>query len=593
MNIASLTQIFKRSWILALVGVFVTLTLNGCNPSDFKIKAAQVPQLVYSITAEPKTFNYVLSKESPNVFGPIYEGMLMENGVTAELEPALAESWKEEGQKIIFTLRENLKWSDGKPLTTDDVVFTFNKIYFNKNIPTSIRDVVVIGKNRVFPSVTKLDDRRVEVTSPEPFAPLLRTIGGLAVLPKHVLQDTLEKKDASGNLLFLSTWSTGTDPKKIISNGPFMLDSYKTSERVIFRRNPYYWRRDAQGKQMPYIDRMVWEIVESPDTSLMQFRSSGLDLLEVAPRNFSLLKQEEKRGNFRIYEGGPDQVAIYVTFNQNTGSRNGKPFVDPIKSRWFRTKEFRQAVAYAIDRQTMLTNALRGIGQLQYSAMYSGSPFYLSPEKGLRVYNYNPEKAKQLLLQAGFKYNERGQLLDKDGNRVRFTLTAATASPTGAIVASQMKLDLAKIGIQMDLQQIDFGTLGDKLGSSFDWEAHYGAVGGGGIDPNGSANFWAVNGEYRPFNQAPTAGQPPVQGRLIQPWEEEIARLYVEGAQVLDENKRKEIYWQAERIAAENLPYIYLFNPISLAAVRNRVQNVKYSAYGGALWNIYELKVTD
>ncbi|BAZ38525.1 extracellular solute-binding protein [Calothrix sp. NIES-4101] len=585
--------LMKRSWILALAGVFITLTLNACNPNNFKTQAAQVSQLVYSITAEPKTFNYVLSKESPNVFGPIYEGMLAENGVTAELEPALAESWQEEGQKIIFKLRKDLKWSDGKPLTADDVVFTFNDIYTNKAIPTSIRDVLAIGKSRFFPKVTKIDDRTVEVTSPEPFAPLLRTVGGLAIMPKHALESTLKNKDTSGNLQFLSTWNTGTDPKTVVSNGPFILDSYKTSERVVFKPNPYYWRRDGQGKQMPYIQRMVWQIVESPDTALMQFRSGGLDMLEVAPRNFSLLKKEEKRGQFAILDGGPDQAAIFISFNQNSGSRNGKPFVNPIKSRWFRTKEFRQAIAHAIDRSSMLTNVYRGIGELQYSATFSGSPFYLSPEKGLKAYDYNPQKAKQLLLKAGFKYNEKGQLLDQDGNRVRFSLMAPTGSRTGEIVASQMKLDLEKIGIQMDFQQLDFGVMGDRLGNSFDWEAYFGAVGGGGIDPNGAANFWAVEGEFRPFNQAPTAGQAPVQGRIVEPWEEKIGQLYIEGAQELNEQKRKEIYWETQRIAAEELPYIHLFNPRSLLAVRNRVENMKYSAYGGALWNVYELKVTD
>ncbi|PAX45811.1 ABC transporter substrate-binding protein [Brunnivagina elsteri] len=588
-----LKPLFKRGWILALVSVFCLLALNACNPSNFKTQAAQVSQLVYGITAEPKTFNVVLSKESPNVFSATYEGMLAEDGVTTELKPALAESWKDEGQKITFTLRKDLKWSDGKPLTADDVVFSFNEVFINEKIPTSIRDSLSIGKSRLFPKVSKISDRVIEVTSPEAFAPLLRTVGGLPILPKHALESTLKNKDASGNLQFLSTWDTGTDPKKIVCNGPFVLDSYKTSERVVFKRNPYYWRRDAQGQQLPYLERMVWQIVENPDTLLMQFRSGGLDMLEVAPRNFSLLKKEEKRGNFTIYEGGADQVAIYISFNQNTGSRDGKPFVNPIKSRWFKTKEFRQAIAYAIDRPSMLTNVYRGIGQLQYSEVYTDSPYYLSPKQGLKTYEYNPERARQLLLKSGFKYDQKNQLSDSLGNRVRFSLMAATGSRTGEIVASQMKLDLAKIGIQMDFQQLDFGSIGEKISTTFDWEAHFGAVGGGGIDPNGAANFWAVNGEYRPFNQAPTAGQPPVQGRIIEPWEEEIARLYVEGAQELDTNKRKEIYWQAGRIGAEQLPYIYLFNPTPLAAIRNKVKNVKYSAYGGLLWNLYELKVAD
>ncbi len=587
------TKIFRRSWIFALLAFWIAIALYGCNPNQFKAKAAQAPQLIYTISAEPKTFNVVLSNESPNVFDPIYEGLLIENGVTGKLEPGLAESWLEEGLRVVFTLRKGLKWSDGKPLTVDDVLFTFNDIYFNKAIPTSTRDVLLIGKSHALPKVSKLDDRRIEFTTPEPFAPFLRTVGGVPILPEHVLRQSVTTKNQNGNLLFLSTWDTSTDPKKIISNGPYMLESYATSQRVTFRRNPYYWRRDAQGNPQPYIERMVWEIVESPDTSLMQFRSGGLDVVEVAARNFSLLKREQKRGKFTIYNGGPGSGAIFISFNLNKGSRNGKPLIDPIKSRWFNNVAFRQAVAYGIDRPRMIDNIMRGLGELQNSGTYVRSPYYLSPEQGLKVYDYDPQKAKELLLGAGFKYDNNNRLLDADGNRVRFTLLAPAGSKAGEVVGSQMKQDMGKIGIQIDFLQIDFGVLGDKLGNTFDWEAYFGATTGGGFDPNGSANFWSPNGDFHPFNQKPRAGQAPVEGREVAPWEAEIGRLYIEGAQELDEAKRKQIYWETQRITQEYLPLIHLFTPLSLTAVRDRIQGVKYSAVGGALWNVYELKATE
>lgn len=593
MNSAVLPNIPLRRWFLVLLAFVVAIALFGCNPTDFKTEAAQVSQLVSAIPADPKTFNLVLSQESPNVFGPIYEGLLIENGVTGELEPGLAESWQEEKQRIVFTLREGLKWSDGKPLRVDDVLFTFNKLYFNKDIPTSYRDVLQIGKSRALPKLRKLDDRRVEFTTPEPFAPFLRTVGGVAILPEHALRESVTTKDKNGNLQFVSTWGTDTAPTKIISNGPYKLESYAPGERVTFRRNPYYWRRDTRGNSQPYIERMVWQIVENRDTALMQFRSQGLDLVEIGASSFALLKHEEKRGEFTIYNGGADTGSIFICFNQNKGRRNGRPLVDPIKSRWFNTVAFRQAIAYAIDRPTMINNILRGLGELQHSSIWVRSPYYLSPEQGLKVYDYNVQKAKELLLGAGFKYNNKGQLLDVDGNRVRFTLLSSAGSRTGDVVGSQMKQDLSKIGIQMDFQPIDFGVLGDKLGNSFEWEAYFGATTGGGLDPNGSANFWSPDGEFHPFNQKPTAGQPPIEGREVADWEAEIGRLYIEGAQELDEAKRKAIYGETQRIASEYLPYIHLFTPLSLTAVRDRVQDVKYSAYGGALWNIYELKMAD
>ena len=580
-------------WFLVLLALVMAIALSGCNPTEFKSEAAQVPQLVSAISADPKTFNLVLSNESPNVFAPIYEGLITENGVTGEIEPGLAESWQEEKQRIVFTLRKGLKWSDGKALTVDDVLFSFNDIYFNKDIPTSYRDVIQIGKSRALPKLRKLDDRRVEFTVPEPFAPFLRTAGGFAILPEHALRQSVTTKNRDGSLQFLSTWGTDTDPAKIISNGPYKLESYTPNERVTFRRNPYYWRRDAQSNSQPYIERMVWQIVENRDTALMQFRSQGLDVVEIGASSFALLKHEEKRGKFTIYNGGPDPGSIYICFNQNKGRRNGRPLVEPIKSRWFNTVAFRQAVAYAIDRPRMINNILRGLGELQNSTIWEKSPYYLSYEKGLKVYDYNPKKAKQLLLGAGFKYDNKGRLLDADGNRVRFTLLSSAGSRTGDFVGSQMKQDLSKIGIQMDFQPIDFGVLGDKLGNSYEWEAYFGATTGGGIDPNGSANFWSPDGEFHPFNQKPTAGQPPIEGREVADWEAEIGRLYIEGAQELDEQERKAIYSETQRIAQEYLPYIHLFTPLSLTAVRDRVQNVKYSAYGGALWNVYEIKVAE
>jgi peptide/nickel transport system substrate-binding protein len=581
-------------WFLVLLTFVLAIALGACNPAQFKIAAAHVPQLVYRIPADPKTFNYALSSESPNVFGPIYEGLITENGVNGEVEPDLAESWEisEDKQRIVFTLRQGLKWSDGEPLTVDDVVFTFNDIFLNEKIPTDIKDVLRIGKSRALPKVRKLDERRVEFTVPEPFAPFLRTAGELAILPEHALRESVMAKDRNGKPQFLSTWGTDTDPQKIIGNGPYHMESYIPTQRVVFRRNPYYWRRDAQGNPQPYIERFIWPIVESSDTALIQFRSKGLDILEIGPSNFSLLKHEDKRGKFTIYNGGPDTGTTFISFNLNKGRRlNGQPLVEPIKSRWFNTVAFRQAVAYAIDRQTMINNIYRGLGELQNSPIPVQSPYYLSPKEGLKVYNHNPEKAKELLLGAKFKYDNTGQLLDADDNRVRFTLVTNTGSPTAEAICSQIKRDLSKIGITVDLQYILFSTLLDKLSNTLEWECYFGGI-TGGIEPNGGANTWFPDGGLHQFNLKPRLGQPPIIGREVADWEEKIGQLYIQGARELDEAKRKAIYGKTQRLTQEYLPFIYLVNALDLAAVRDRIQGVKYSAVGGSLWNIYEIKVT-
>ncbi|MGQ4645888.1 ABC transporter substrate-binding protein [Lyngbya aestuarii] len=585
-------RVTGRRWLRVLLATISAIAFSGCSLSQFESEAAQVPQLVQHIVGDIKTFNYAISDSLPSVFSLTYDGMITTNGLTGEVEPALAESWEisEDKKQIIFTLREGLKWSDGEPLTADDVIFTYNNIYFNEAIPTGTRDILRIGESRALPSVRKIDQRRVEITVPEPFAPFLRIGGGQPILPKHALEASVKTKDSQGNPQFLSKWGTDTDPKEVVWNGPYTVESYQTNERVVFQRNPYYWRKDSQGNPQPYIDRVVWEIVENTDTALLQFRSGGLDTLEISAASFGLLKREEKRSNFTIYEGGPDTGRRFIMFNLNQGSRNGKPVVDPVKASWFNTVAFRQAVSYAIDRPTMINNIYRGLGESQDSPIPVQSPYYLSPAEGLKTYEYNLEQAKELLLGAGFKYNSQNQLEDAQGNRVRFTLLAGAGSQTGDAIGSQIKRDLSEIGIQVDFQPIAFSTLVDKLSNTLEWDcAMLGFT--AGIEPNTGANLWLPDGNSHLFNQQPQAGQPPLQGREVADWEAELGQLYIQAAQELDEAKRKAIYGKTQILTQEYLPLIYLVNTLSLAAVRDRVEGVQYSALGGTNWNIYELQV--
>lgn len=585
----------NRRWLsLILISLSLwwgSIALSGC--SSVQLNTQTAPPLVLSNIGEPKTFNSVLSNESPSVFGYIYDGLIAEDG-QGEVIPALAESWEisPDGLQIVFTLRPELRWSDGEPLTVDDVVFTYNDLYFNEAIPTAIRDIMRIGESGALPTVRKLDDRRVEFKIPEPFAPFLRNTG-LPILPAHALRQSVETKDAQGNPLFLSTWGTDTDPAKIVCNGLFTLETFTPAQRVVFKRNPYYWRKDEQGNPQPYIERMVWQTVESTDSQLVQFRSGGLDIVSVQPDYYSLLKQEEKRrGYFTIYNGGPASGTNYISFNLNQGTRNGTPLVSPTKSRWFNTLEFRQAVAHAIDRDRMINNTFRGLGKPQNSPISVQSPYYLSPEAGLPVYEYDPEKSKQLLLSAGFKYDAAGRLQDANGNLVRFTLLTNAGNKIREAMGSQIKADLSRIGIQVDFTPLAFNTVVGKLRSSLDWEACLLGF-TGGIEPNGGANVWQPTGATHYFNRDAQPGEAPIVGRVVADWEAEIGRLYIDGARTLDEAKRKAIYAQSQVVTQENLPFIYLVNPLSFSAIRDRVQPIKFSAIGGALWNLYELRVRD
>ncbi len=202
------------NWLLSLllvVFVSLTLLLEGCQPTDFRTRVAQGSQLALSTVTDPNTFNFANKNTFPNIFLFTYEGLTNENGVTGEIEPALAESWKisQDKQHVVFKLRPGLKWSDGEPLTADDVVFTYMNIVANPDIPTDAKEGIQIGSNKAFPNVRKLDELTVEFILPEPFAPLLRATAGpdgILIQPKHALESTLKAKGTDGNLKFLSTW---------------------------------------------------------------------------------------------------------------------------------------------------------------------------------------------------------------------------------------------------------------------------------------------------------------------------------------------------------------------------------------------------
>lgn len=588
-NFASIT-IKKLRLHRLFICVFLLLnfvSLSGCSSL---INSRNSSQLVQSILTDPKTFNYVLSQESPNIFGLTYEGLVTENPITGEITPALAKNWTISPDKktIIFTLKDNLKWSDGEPLTVDDVVFSYNQLYLNQEIPTNVRDSLRIGESRSFPIVEKLNNSQVKFSIKEPFAPFLESTS-LAILPKHILAEKVSTKGEDGKPIFLSFWGVDTPPNELVVNGAYKLKQYVTSQRIIFEKNPNYWQKDEDNNSLPYINEIVWEIVESTDTSLLQFRSGSLDSISVSPDSFSLLKREEKRGDFTIFNGGPAYGTTFMAFNLNKGSRNGNPLVNPIKSRWFNNVNFRRAIAHSIDRQRMINNIYRGLGEKQNSPISVQSPFY---DNEIIGYEYNPELAKKILLQEGFKYDEKGKLLDSENNEVRFSLLTNAGNRIRESLGTQIKQDLSLIGITIDFTPIAFNVLVDKLSNSLDWDTNI--IGfTGGNEPNNGANLWFPDGNLHLFNQKPQAGREPIEGRQVADWERKIGDLYIEGARELDLEKRKEIYSKTQQLASDYVPLIYLVNPYALGAVRNRIEGVEFSALGGAFWNVENLKIIE
>ncbi len=580
--------------LLVILTAICSIFIIGCSPDHSGVGNQPSDRLVDFIVSDPKTLNPILITDatSSEVVAQVFNSLLRTNGLTAALEPELAEKWEvaPDGLKVTFTLRAGLKWSDGAPLTVDDVVFTFEDLIYNKAIPTSSRDSLRVGKQKELPIVRKLDQNRVSFEISEPFAPFVRYIGGTAILPKHLLAKTLKEQDKSGKSKFLETWGVSTPIKQIVGSGAYVISEYRSGERLILKRNPYYWRSPK-----PYIDKIVLQIVDSTDTALLKFRSRELDIFSLGPRvkDFQLLKAAEKRDKFTIYNGGPATGQLFAMFNLNKGidSTTKKPFVEPYKSKWFNDLNFRRAFAHAIDRQTMVTNLYVGLGAEQDSPISVTSPYYLSPKQGLKVYEYNLDKARQILKAAGYRYDDKDLLHDADGNLVRFTLlTNAGSNPVRGQVGAQIKNDLAKIGITIDFTGIDFNLLIDKLDRSKQWDA---CILGftGSIEPHGSINLWATDGNNHMFNKGADPGEPPIPNYKVADWEQKLEDLMIKASQQINEQKRKAAYAEFQQLEQEQLPLIHLVTPLALSAVRDRIQGIQFSPIGGALWNLDELKL--
>src|SRR4029079_12783118 len=182
------------------------------------------------------------------------------------VEPWLGEKWETaaDGRTYTLTLRDGVSWSDGTPFTSADVVFTFAAIYDPKTASPLASSLMIEGKPL---TVTAPDARTVVVTYPQVFRPGIGLLDNVTIAPKHKLADAL----AAGT--FAKAWSADTPPSQLVSLGPFVLTEYHPGERLIFERNPHYWRRDEHGVPLPYADRLTLELVPQQDAEIVRLQS--------------------------------------------------------------------------------------------------------------------------------------------------------------------------------------------------------------------------------------------------------------------------------------------------------------------------------
>lgn len=535
--------------------------------------------LVASTIGEgPKTFNPFNTKDNISTMMSeiMYDGLLTTHPVTGQPIPKLAKSFSVNGNDYIIHLRHGIKWSDGKPITADDVVFTWQNIIFDGFGNTSTRDSIIIdGK---LPTVKKIDDYTVEFKTPQPFAPFIRMLSA-SIAPKHIFEPAVKK----GKEYFETFLSTNIDPKILVTSGAFKLKEYVPAQRVVFERNPNYYMINKNNQKLPYLDKLVYLIVGDINNEVLKFEGGELDTIGLQGANVARFKELEKHSNFKVYNLGPDTGTMFVSFNlNNRKDKNGKYFVDLKKQRWFQDKNFRQAVDYAIDRKNMVLNIANGLAAPLYTAESLNS-IYLN--KNLKPYDRNIEKSKDLLKKSGYWWDKKGHLMDKFGNHVEFNLFTNAGNTEREAIGVMVKQDLEDLGMKINFKPIEFNSLVNKLVNTSDWDLVIMGLTGSPLEPNGGKNVWMSNGTLHMFNQRPAGYTKDDR----YPWEKELDYLYTQGALATTFEARKKFYDEYQKIVYEEKPFVYIYSPLRITAIRTKFKNVFPTSLGGVTYNIEEI----
>ncbi len=529
----------------------------------------------------PKTFNPFTSTDatSSSMAETMYDGLFSADSMTGEVTPKLAKSVEIKGNNYIIKLRKGLKWSDGKPITADDVMFTWQDIIFAGLGNTSTRDSMVIDGE--LPTIKKVDDYTVVFTVKRQFAPFLRMLS-VPIAPKHYFT-----KDTNWVKNFNQFLASNTNPKEIVSSGAFRLKEYVPAQRVIFERNPNYYMINKNGEKLPYLDKMVYLIVGDLNNQILKFEAGELDEISLRGGNVARYKAKELNSDYIIYNIGPDTGTMFIAINLNNrfylekGVK--KYYVNPIKQSWFSDVNFRTAIDYALDRKNMVQNIANGMAYPLFTAESQNSVFV---NKNLKGHDKDLSIAKSYLSKSGF-YLKKNKLYDKNGNLVEFDLYTNAGNTEREAIGVMLKQDLAELGIQVNFKPIEFNSLVNKITNSYDWDMVILGLTGTPVEPHNGKNVWYSGGPLHLFNQRPV--NKPVTDRLE--WEKELDDIFDKAALVLDFNSRKKYYDKYQEIVYNQKPIIYLYSPIRIVAIRNKFKNIYPSTLSGLTHNIVEIYI--
>ncbi|PJA81997.1 MAG: peptide-binding protein, partial [Nitrospirae bacterium CG_4_9_14_3_um_filter_44_28] len=381
----------KRAFLFLLI-LLIAVNILGCkekpaatiktsseNNSD---EPAYGDALIVGSIGEPSILIPMLAGDSAShdIAGLLFNG-LVKYDTDLSVIGDLAESWdiSKDGLVITFHLRKGVKWADGAAFTADDVKFGYDTIV-NEKTPTAYKeDFLQVKKAEV------VDKYTFRVAYEKPFAPALTSWSGIVVLPKHLLKDAdITKSEFARNPVGL---------------GPFKLKRWTPGQELILDS----YREYFEGR--PYIDRYVYRLIPDLSTMFLELKAGSIDMMGLTPIQYTKQTNTDFfKNNFQKFRY-PVFAYTYMGFN--------------LKHPFFQDKRVRQAIAYAIDKGELIDVVLFGLGS-PATGPYVPNTWPYNPN--VKKYEYNPEKAKELLKEAGWEDTDGDGLLDKDGIPFRFTI---------------------------------------------------------------------------------------------------------------------------------------------------------------------------
>jgi peptide/nickel transport system substrate-binding protein len=545
-NLAFLTnQFLKRNAKFSFIAT--CLALSACGDSSQTLSQQTLNSLnktypsqsggtlIDATIGEPSGLIYMVAGESAagaissNIFNK-----LLKYDKNLDLEGELVESWQvSSNQKTItFKLKPNLKWSDGKPLTSADVLWTWQAVTDEKTRSPYASDFQLVKK------VETPDALTFSVTYDQAYAPALDSWAGLQILPKHLLQ---------GQDLHTTAFA-----RKPVGSNYYKLDSWTNGENIKLSRNPSSVLGQAK------IDKLVTRIIPDSSAQFLELMADNIDNMGLDPIKYARIipARPELRQKLALYKELGNSYT-YMGFNLKR-----KPY-DDIR--------VRKAINYAIDKQEIIDGVYLGLG-IDIASPYKPGTRWSNPD--LKPYPYDPQKAKALLKEAGFTDTDGDGILERDGKPFSFEiLTNQNKEREKSAVLIQRRLK--NVGIQANVRAIEWASFISRFIKTGDFDVVI--LGWGlGLDPD-QFNIWH------------SSQQAPGQFNFIGYNNPNIDKLLEQGRTELNLDKRQKIYHEFARVLLEDSPIVYLSAGYGLSAIHKRVKGIDNPAPpAGVGWNTYD-----